>query len=145
MIEDDADAHRLRLGLGVAPIKAEGGGSSSGILQKRSARGRHYIPPGNTKLQRLILPVLDVSIWRRIWNVNDGTVRQTAFWMPGRGHDFVLENSFSRNDGSRLDFNLRPRLQQAGDNDEAHCRKMASDDPPIGFTDFLLPRNIGRL
>jgi hypothetical protein len=51
VIEDDADAHRFRLGLGMAPIEAKGGGSGGGIFQKRSARGRHYIPPGNTKLR----------------------------------------------------------------------------------------------
>ena len=71
--------------------------------------------------------------------------------LSGKGHSvcraklFSLESSFSRNDGRCLDFNLRPRLQQVGDDDQGHCWKMAADDPAIGFANFLLPCNIGRL
>jgi len=45
VIEDDADAHRFRLRLGVAPVEAESGGGSGGIFQKRPARCLHRIPP----------------------------------------------------------------------------------------------------
>jgi hypothetical protein len=52
VIEDDADAHRFRLRLGVAPVEAESGGSSGGIFQKRSARCLHRIPPQEYRQER---------------------------------------------------------------------------------------------
>src|SRR5262249_2125318 len=72
-------------------------------------------------------PTPSPSIWRTVCNVNDG------------------ENSFGRDYGRRLDFNLCALLQQTCDNDQRHRRKMSADDPAIGLSDFLLPRHIGCL
>src|SRR4029450_2131865 len=93
-------------------------------------------------------------IWSGIWNVNDGTVRQRSFCMSGEAMISVWKvhsggmwaaGAVFTLAAPSPDFNLGPRLQQAGDDYQAHCWKMAADDPAIGFANFLLPCNIGRL
>src|SRR5262249_15384242 len=83
VIEDDADAHRFGLGLGVPPVEAQGSSGSGRIFQKRSARSLHWYFSRILGFWRRTLPVVQASILTTAGNVNDGTIRHESRCMPG--------------------------------------------------------------